>query len=272
MEHASTEHLLVENFEPENSALRIAVVTETWPPEVNGVAMTVARLVQEAWHVGQRMGVEPTLVLAVMSIESGFNPFAQSQVGAQGLMQVMTRVHHDKYEAFGGKHAAFDPLTNLRVGVQVLKDCIRRAGSVEGGLKYYVGAANLPHDRGYVAKVLAEQAYLRQVASGTKVALNAPLPRGVLMYTPAPTTTASPEADVAGPDVLVPASATSAPMPAEAPQAAPASPLPASPARPERVAAAWPQISDRAAAIEPIGGMQQSAREMALVLSSGAAG
>ncbi|WP_298011286.1 SDR family NAD(P)-dependent oxidoreductase [uncultured Aquabacterium sp.] len=40
----------------------------------------------------------------------------------------------------------------------------------------------------------------------------------------------------------------------------------------ERVAAAWPQISDRAAAIEPIGGMQQSAREMALVLSSGAAG
>ncbi len=198
----------------------------------------VARLVQEAWHVGQRMGVEPTLVLAVMSIESGFNPFAQSQVGAQGLMQVMTRVHHDKYEAFGGMHAAFDPLTNLRVGVQVLKDCIRRAGSVEGGLKYYVGAANLPHDRGYVAKVLAEQAYLRQVASGTKVALNAPLPRGVLMYTPAPTTTASPEADVAGPDVLVPASATSAPMPAEAPQAAPASPLPASPARPERVAAA----------------------------------
>lgn len=38
---------LVENFEPENAPMRIAVVTETWPPEVNGVALTLSRLVQE---------------------------------------------------------------------------------------------------------------------------------------------------------------------------------------------------------------------------------
>ena len=53
-----------------------------------------------------------------MAVESGFNPFAQSPVGAQGLMQVMTGIHSDKYESFGGKLAAFDPVTNLRVGVQ----------------------------------------------------------------------------------------------------------------------------------------------------------
>ena len=47
------------------------------------------------------------------------------------------------------------------VGVQVLRDCIRRAGSLEGGLKYYVGAANMTHDGGYGAKVLAERARLR---------------------------------------------------------------------------------------------------------------
>jgi hypothetical protein len=90
----------------------------------------VTRLVQEAWAVGQRAQLEPTLILAIMAVESGFNPFAQSTVGAQGLMQVMTRVHDDKYVAFGGNHAAFDPLTNLRVGVQVLK-CIARAGSLK---------------------------------------------------------------------------------------------------------------------------------------------
>ena len=101
----------------------------------------VSRLVQEAWTLGHRVGLEPTLILAIMAIESSFNPFAQSSVGAQGLMQVLTRVHDDKYEAFGGNHAAFDPLTNLRVGVQVLKDCIERAGSVEGGLRSYVGAS-----------------------------------------------------------------------------------------------------------------------------------
>ena len=134
----------------------------------------VSRIVQEAWQLGQRARLDPTLILAVMAVESSFNPFAQSTVGAQGLMQVMTRVHDDKYVVFGGKHAAFDPLTNLRVGVQVLRDCIAQAGSVEGGLKQYVGAANLPDDGGYAAKVLGEQTHLRQIAAGRTVAVTVP--------------------------------------------------------------------------------------------------
>lgn len=134
----------------------------------------ISRLVQEAWTVGQRANLDPTLILALMAVESSFNPFAQSPVGAQGLMQVMTQIHDDKYVAFGGNHAAFDPVTNLRVGVQVLKECIARAGSLEEGLRYYVGAANLPDDGGYASKVLSEQAHLRHVAAGRNVALNVP--------------------------------------------------------------------------------------------------
>lgn len=134
----------------------------------------VSRLVQEAWQLGQRAQLDPTLILAIMAVESSFNPFAQSPVGAQGLMQVMTRIHDDKYEAFGGQHAAFDPLTNLRVGVQVLKECIARAGSLEGGLRFYVGAANLPDDGGYAAKVLGEQGHLKLVAAGKAVAVTVP--------------------------------------------------------------------------------------------------
>ena len=134
----------------------------------------ISRLVQEAWFVGDRVKLDPTLILAIMAIESSFNPFAQSHVGAQGLMQVMTQVHDKKYEAFGGNFAAFDPVTNLRVGVQVLKECIARAGSVEAGLKFYVGAANLPEDGGYAARVLSEQAHLRMVANGKTVALSVP--------------------------------------------------------------------------------------------------
>ena len=136
----------------------------------------VSRLVQEAWSIGQKAGLDPTLILAIMAVESSFNPFAQSAVGAQGLMQVMTRVHNDKYEVFGGRHAAFDPVTNLRVGVQVLKECIRRAGGLEPGLRFYVGAANLEDDGGYVGKVLAEQTHLKRVAGGERVSPNAPLP------------------------------------------------------------------------------------------------
>ncbi|MFG6455900.1 transglycosylase SLT domain-containing protein [Roseateles sp. BYS96W] len=129
----------------------------------------ISRLVQEAWAVGNRAKVEPTLILAIMAIESRFNPFAQSNVGAQGLMQVMTRVHDDKYEPFGGTLAAFDPVTNLRVGVQVLKECVQRAGSLEEGLRFYVGAANLADDAGYAARVMAEQDLLKAVAAGRLV-------------------------------------------------------------------------------------------------------
>ena len=126
----------------------------------------VAALVAEAYEVGQANKLDPTLILAVMAIESSFNPFAQSAVGAQGLMQVMTEIHSDKYQSFGGQYAAFDPKSNLRVGVKVLQECIARAGSVQAGLKWYVGAANLPGDGGYAEKVLAEHARLYQVAKG----------------------------------------------------------------------------------------------------------
>ena len=134
----------------------------------------LSALVAEAYETGARTKIDPTLILAIMAIESSFNPFAQSSVGAQGLMQVMTRVHTDKYENFGGHFAAFDPVTNLRVGVKVLQECIARAGSVEGGLRYYVGAANLPDDGGYTAKVLAEHFRLRQVAGGRSTPLTPP--------------------------------------------------------------------------------------------------
>ena len=134
----------------------------------------LSALVAEAYSIGKRTKLDPTLILAIMAIESGFNPFAQSPVGAQGLMQVMTQIHRDKYDGFGGKLAAFDPVTNLRVGVKVLQECIARAGSIEGGLKFYVGAANLEHDDGYGAKVLAEYNRLQMVATGRVVPLSEP--------------------------------------------------------------------------------------------------
>lgn len=154
------------------------------------------RLVQEAWEVGRLTQLKPTLILAIMAVESSFNPFAQSPVGAQGLMQVMTKVHTDKYEPFGGSLTAFDPITNLRVGVLVLKECIARAGGLEQGLRYYVGAANLSDDGGYAAKVLAEQAHLNAVAAGRTVAFNAPLPTAAAAATPAspPATLVAPAA------------------------------------------------------------------------------
>ena len=130
-------------------------------------------LVAEAFELGHKVKLDPTLILAVMAIESRFNPFSQSPYGAQGLMQVLTKVHTDKYEDFGGKLAAFDPVSNLRVGVQVLRDCIARAGDIEGGLRLYVGAVSV--DGGdYVTKVMSEHVRIRDVALGKTVSTQPP--------------------------------------------------------------------------------------------------
>lgn len=176
-------------IEVESGAIERATATnpKSLPKQQAAVAYWLSRkyrvapeplgaLVAEAYDIGARTKLDPTLILAIMAIESGFNPFAQSPVGAQGLMQVMTGIHSDKYESFGGKLAAFDPVTNLRVGVKVLQECIARAGSLEGGLKFYVGAANLEDDGGYAGKVLAEHQRLHLVATGKAVPTFVPPP------------------------------------------------------------------------------------------------
>ncbi len=129
----------------------------------------LAALVAEAHVLSKKHQLSPYLILGVMAMESGFHPYAQSSAGAQGLMQVMTEVHIQRYAPHGGRLAAFDPMTNLRVGADVLAYCIRtKGGVVEDGLRYYLGAAQSTDDRGYVAKVLLEQDRLAQVARGVK--------------------------------------------------------------------------------------------------------
>ena len=85
-------------------------------------------------------------------------------VGAQGLMQVMSKVHRDKFREHGGMHAALDPVANLRVGSAILKDYVKAGGSVEAGLKRYVGAAAFATDSGYGTRVMAEYRRLQEVA------------------------------------------------------------------------------------------------------------
>lgn len=129
----------------------------------------VDRIVESTLVAGADLKVNPVLILAVMSVESRFNPYAESGAGAQGLMQVMTRVHTDKFEKLGEESvAAFHPEVNIRVGVQILSDCIRRRGSEAAGLRCYVGATG-PNDGGYTKKVQAER---RRMALAAKISSN----------------------------------------------------------------------------------------------------
>jgi soluble lytic murein transglycosylase-like protein len=130
-------------------------------------------LVSHAYTTARDIKLDPLLILAVMAIESRFNPYAESPVGAQGLMQVMSKVHHDKFQELGGVKAALNPLANIKVGSLILKDYVTRGGSVEAGLKSYVGAAASESDSGYGEKVLAEYRRLKEVARGKNVPIYA---------------------------------------------------------------------------------------------------
>ena len=107
--------------------------------------------------IAKEVNIDPVLLLAVISVESNFNPNTKSHAGAEGLMQVMTAVHKDKYAIFGGTSEAAKPEVNIRVGAYILKYLIATAGSLRNGLKYYVGAANAEDDGGYADKVMAER-------------------------------------------------------------------------------------------------------------------
>ena len=139
-------------------------------------------LVSTAYITAHEVKLDPLLILAVMAIESGLNPFAESPMGAKGLMQVMAKVHHDKFDDVGGPQAALNPVANIRVGALILKDYVKRTGSVEGGLKTYVGAADLETDSGYGNKVLNEYKLLKKVSKGQNVPVRTP------RVTPAPVT------------------------------------------------------------------------------------
>ena len=119
----------------------------------------VASYVAAAYRAGEQYSVDPLLILAVMAVESRYNPVAESSVGAKGLMQVMPKFHLDKLAAHGGEPALLEPEVNILVGTRILREYQRRLGDTEAALQMYAGALDEPTSA-YSAKVLAEKARL----------------------------------------------------------------------------------------------------------------
>jgi soluble lytic murein transglycosylase-like protein len=124
-------------------------------------------LVTFAHGAGHQIGLDPLLIIAVMAVESRFNPIAESVAGAKGLMQVIPKYHPEKLQEFGGEQSVFDPETNILVGSQILKEYLRRTGSMNAALQMYAGAANDGEDA-YTVKVLNEKQRLQQVVNQSK--------------------------------------------------------------------------------------------------------
>ncbi|MGH8669455.1 MAG: transglycosylase SLT domain-containing protein [Burkholderiales bacterium] len=121
-----------------------------------------ASFVAIAYRAGQQHSVDPVLILSVMAIESRYNPVAESDMGAKGLMQVIPRFHLEKLSDHGGEEALLDPEVNIHVGAQILREYYRRFGDQELALQMYAGAFDEPTSQ-YAGKVFAERARLEPV-------------------------------------------------------------------------------------------------------------
>jgi hypothetical protein len=120
------------------------------------------RMVAAAYRAASEVGLDPLLVLAVIAIESRFNPIAESVMGAKGLMQIIPKYHLAKLRAAGGEDAVLDPEANIAVGARILQEYVYRTGTLEAGLQFYNGALR-DNSAQYAQKVFAERLRLEQV-------------------------------------------------------------------------------------------------------------
>jgi soluble lytic murein transglycosylase-like protein len=127
----------------------------------------VSEFVAIAYRAGAAHSVDPLLILAVMAIESRYNPVAESVVGARGLMQIIAKYHPEKIDAHGGEEMLLEPEVNIQIGAQILREYMRRFGDTETALQVYAGAFDEPTSR-YANKVFAEKAQLDALRAKAK--------------------------------------------------------------------------------------------------------
>jgi soluble lytic murein transglycosylase-like protein len=135
------------------------VVAEAIAKRYRVAEEAAAEFVALSYRAGAQHSVEPLLILAVMAVESRYNPVAESSMGAKGLMQVMPKFHLEKFVDHGGEDALLDPEANIYVGTRILREYLRRFGDTETALQMYAGAFDEPTSQ-YANKVFAEKARL----------------------------------------------------------------------------------------------------------------
>lgn len=125
----------------------------------------IEQIVDAAVEAGRQNDIDPLLLLSIAAAESNFDPNAKNRrSGASGLMQVMPKIHARRFSRKEG--GVFDIDANLQVGAELLRELIDKTGSLQRGLKHYVGAALLSHDAGYGNKITREHSRLKLAAGG----------------------------------------------------------------------------------------------------------
>ena len=138
------------NLEKEFEKIRVA----KWIARKYRVSNEAVReIVEISFSAGDKFEVDPYVVIAIIAIESSFNPLAESGAGALGLMQVMPLIHRKKFEKYGGFEKSLDVKVNIYVGTEILKNFYLRYGNYQRALLAYVGVSQNSNSS-YPKKVL----------------------------------------------------------------------------------------------------------------------
>jgi soluble lytic murein transglycosylase-like protein len=155
------------------SATQASATEGQLPGHLKAVADAIARryrvalpavedIVSMAEAAAHAARLDPLLVIAIIGVESGFNPYAESPFGAQGLMQIIGRFHTDKFQPTPDGFALLDPAVNIQVGTKILSEYLQATGDLNAALKRYGGESETS-GFGYPDKVHAEHQRLQQI-------------------------------------------------------------------------------------------------------------
>jgi hypothetical protein len=146
-------------------------------PGINAVSRDIARrfhlaetaaisITRAAFTAAQVSGIDPTLVLAIVAVESKFKPRAVNPAtGAKGLMQIMPRWHQDKVLGIGGESSLMLIAPNIAVGAAIMSEYLdAEDGDVQDALGHYLGTTGAER---YVRRVNVEMAHLTRVMKAT---------------------------------------------------------------------------------------------------------
>ncbi len=125
---------------PDNSHLKALVEYLAAQP----TGLTSTELFELAVAISEevaRQRLDLRLILAVMYVESRYQPFAVSPVGAMGLMQILPATGEEVARALGiewyGPETLFDPVVNVRIGIAYVKKLTNRYDKVSTALAAY---------------------------------------------------------------------------------------------------------------------------------------
>lgn len=130
-----------------------------WVSQHNVSHKLATTIVHAVWYYSDLNRLDPHHVLAMIRLESRFNPQAVSVEGARGLMQVIPKWHRDKL----AKRNPHDPVVSIEVGTSIMRDCLNKfSGNVKKAHSCYSsGARNYDrlvaeHKRALMRTIIAQ--------------------------------------------------------------------------------------------------------------------